>query len=69
MMKFSPQQKQSFDNLARQFPEFGEYLAAWRQKELEALPYGIGNNLDVLRGRVQSLTELQQGLFGRNETP
>lgn len=69
MRKFSSEQKQSFENLARQYPEFGEYLAAWRQQELESLPYGVGNNLDVLRGRVQTLTELQQCLFGRNETP
>lgn len=69
MRKQTPEQKQSFDNLARQYPEFGAYLAAWRQEELEKLPYGVGVNLDVLRGRVQTLTELQQGLFGRGETP
>jgi hypothetical protein len=69
MRKFSPAQKQAFDNLARQYPELNEYLSSWRQQELEALPYGVGNNLDVLRGRVQTLTELQQCLFGRNETP
>ena len=69
MRKFTPDQKQSFENLARQYPELGVYLSAWRQQELDALPYAATETLAVLRGRVQSLTELQQGLFGRNETP
>ena len=69
MKKIPAQFKQSFETLARQFPELREFLSAWRQEELEKLPYGTAANLDVLRGRVQSLTELQQALFGRGETP
>ena len=57
------------ENLARQFPEFGDFLSAWRQKELEQLPYAVAANLDVTRGRVQSLTELQKAIFGHRETP
>jgi hypothetical protein len=69
MKQLSPAQKQSFEALARQYPELGEFLSAWRQEELEKLPYGTASNLDVLRGRVQTLTELQKGLFGRMENP
>lgn len=69
MKPFTPQQRQAFEGLRRQFPELGEFLTAWRQDELEKFPYVIGENMDVLRGRVQALTEIKQGLFGRNETP
>ena len=69
MKQIPPPYKQSFETLARQYPELGDFLRQWRQEELEKIPYGVGTNLDVLRGRVQTLTELQQGLFGRNETP
>ena len=69
MKQIPPAFKQSFETLARQYPELGEFLSQWRQEELEKLPYGTAANLDVLRGRVQSLTELQQALFGRGETP
>jgi hypothetical protein len=68
-MKLSPEQVTTFGNMTRQFPEFGVFLASWRQKELESLPYGTAANLDVVRGRVQSLTELQKALFGHRETP
>jgi hypothetical protein len=69
MKKIPTAYKQSFETLARQYPELGEFLRVWRQEELEKLPYGTAANLDVLRGRVQTLTELQQALFGRDETP
>jgi hypothetical protein len=68
-MKLSPEQQNTFGNLARQFPEFGEFLSAWRQKELEQLPYAAAANLDVTRGRVQSLTELQKAIYGHRDTP
>jgi len=61
--------KQSFESLARQYPELGEYLRKWRQAELEKLPFATQPNLDVLRGRVQSLTEIREVLFGRGDTP
>jgi len=51
--------------MARQFPEFAEFLDAWRQEELEAIPYGK-DSLDVKRGRVQTLTELQRHLSLRS---
>lgn len=66
MKQFSPVRKKLFENISRQFPEFGEFLAEWRQEELEKLPYAADTNMDVLRGRVQTLTELRQGLFGRD---
>jgi hypothetical protein len=69
MKPFTPAQRQSFEALARQFPELGEYLSVWRQEELEKLPFGEGHSLDVMRGRVQALTEIQKGLFGRRDTP
>ena len=52
-------------NIARQHTVFVEYLEAWRLSELETLPYGAGINLDVLRGRVQTLTELRKSLSDR----
>jgi len=47
--------------LSRQYPEFVALVARWRTAELEALPYGR-DQLDVMRGRVQTLTEMQ-GMF------
>ena len=69
MKQIPPAHKQSFEALARQYPELGEFLSAWRQEELEKLVMATKDTSDVLRGRVQALTEIQKGLFGRIETP
>lgn len=57
-MKVAAEQLQDFRMMARQYPQFVEFLSTWRQKELESMPYAT-NNLDVIRGRVQTLTEMQ----------
>ena len=64
-MKPTEHQVKAFTTMARQFPEFAEFLDAWRQEELEAIPYGK-DSLDVKRGRVQTLTELQRHLSLRS---
>lgn len=58
-MKPTQDQIASFTNMVRQFREFAEFIESWRQQELEQLPYAK-DNLDVLRGRVQTLTEMQR---------
>jgi hypothetical protein len=68
-MKPNVEQLEMLKKLGNQFPEFGDYLTAWRQGEMETLAYGVGGSLDVMRGRIQSLTELQQAIFGRGKTP
>jgi len=56
----------SFRTIARQYPEFVEYLSEWRLEELEQLPYAK-DNLGVLQGRAQTLKELQRALQGTVE--
>lgn len=65
MLKPTDEQLKNFSILARQYPEFVEFLTDWRDKELNALPYSKNENLDVLRGRIQALTELQRFLESR----
>jgi hypothetical protein len=57
-MRLSAEEAKICQNVARQFPEFVEILNRWRSSELDTLPYAA-NNLDVMRGRVQTLTEMQ----------
>jgi len=51
--------------MGRQNQVVVEFLSAWRMKELEQLPYAT-NNVEVQRGRVQVLTELQKLLDTRS---
>lgn len=46
--------------IGRQFPNFGELLARLRTAELEAMAQGTSEHFSTYKGRVQSLTELQQ---------
>lgn len=64
-MRATAEQLHGFKNMARQYLEFSEYLNAWRSEELEKLPFANNENLDVLRGRVQALTEMQRLLDTR----
>ena len=60
-MRVTQDQSKDFKNVARQFPVFTEFLNAWRTEELERIPYAKDpQSLDVLRGRVQALTEMQR---------
>jgi len=60
-MKPTPEQLAGIRNMARQFPEFVEFVAAWQKTELDALPFAK-DNLGVMQGRVQTLTEMQRVL-------
>ncbi len=60
-MKPSTDLAASFNSMVRQYPEFAEFVESWRREELEQLPYG-GPSVDVMRGRVQTLNELQRHL-------
>lgn len=60
-MRLTADEQQVFHNVARQFPRFVEAIERLRLEELEKLPYAT-NSLDVQRGRVQSLTEMQKAL-------
>lgn len=59
-MQFSEQQTQMAKTIARQFPEFREMLAAWKQREMELMAQGSLENFGMSKGRVQLLTEMQQ---------
>lgn len=63
-MRLNAEEAKVCENVARQFPAFVEILNRWRSEELERLPYAT-NQMDVMRGRVQSLTELQAFLLPR----
>ena len=64
MIKLSTGQLHALQTISRQFPEFVELLEDWKAQELNALPYAT-NNLDVIRGRVQTLVELTRELKPR----
>lgn len=51
-----------FQTLARQYPQFVEYLNRARQDELETLALTPATLSDFQRGRVHALSEMQ-GLF------
>lgn len=63
-MRISADEAKIFQNVARQYPDFVAVLSRLRQEELESIPFAV-NQLDVMRGRVQSLTELQALLSPR----
>ena len=65
MIKMSPEEREVAFNVGRQYPRFVEFLSNWRTSELERLPYGSSENMDVLRGRIQSLNELHKAILGR----
>ena len=46
--------------IGRQFPNFRELLARLRTAELESMAQGTSEHFCTYKGRVQSLTELQQ---------
>jgi Flp pilus assembly protein TadB len=46
--------------IGRQFPNFLDLIARLRTAELEAMALGSSEHFGTYRGRVQSLTELQQ---------
>jgi len=60
VLRPNPEQLKQIQMLARQFPNFVEFLSAWRMEELESLAGTSGTNVDVMRGRIQTLTELRQ---------
>ena len=55
-------QLKMLQELARHYPQFGEFVAMWRTEELEQIPNAQKEALDVMRGRVQTLTTLQRFL-------
>jgi hypothetical protein len=63
MLRPNPEQLKQIQMIARQFPGFADFLNAWRMEELETLAGSTGNNTDVMRGRIQTLTELRQVLL------
>lgn len=66
MMRPSEEQLHNLQAMARQYPEFLQYLTDWRRKEMEQLLHAR-ENLGVLQGRAQLLTEMQRILTGRVE--
>ena len=64
-MRLSAEELKVFQNVTRQFPQLLEILNRWREEELEKIPYATETNLDVMRGRVQALTEMKRHLEPR----
>ena len=69
MKRISPEVRKAFKEIEHHYPAFCKYLAEWRQEELEKLPSGVAISLDVMRGRVQTLTELQKAISDCGKTP
>ena len=59
MKKPTAEQLTALFVMGRQNSVATEYLTAWRNEELEQLPFA-SNSVDVQRGRVQVLTEIQK---------
>ena len=59
-MVFSSDDRKLMADVGRQFPRFVALLSAWRQGELENIVVASRDSTDVLRGRVQTLTEMQR---------
>lgn len=62
MIKLDADEVRVMHDVGRQFPKFVEILNRWRTTELETLPFAKNENLDVMRGRIQSLAELQKAI-------
>lgn len=57
MVKLEPQIMKSMQLIARQYPEFVEFLEHWKHSELEQLP-DVAVNTGVAQGRCKVLKEL-----------
>lgn len=64
-MKPNPDQLQALHVMARHNPAVAEFVELWRQAELEQLAIVPKKHSDLVRGRVQLLTELRQYLSPR----
>lgn len=59
MVKLDPRTQKSMQLIARQFPEFVDFLEFWKKSELEQLP-DVAVNTGVAQGRCKVLKELTQ---------
>jgi hypothetical protein len=57
MIKPDPKLVKVVAAMVRQYPDFLDWLAEWRTRELEALPHAA-NNTALMQGRCQVLGEL-----------
>lgn len=53
----------------RQFPEFLDFLEAWRQAEMEMLVACGSDITGIIQGRSRVLGELKKSLTGLEKTP
>lgn len=65
-MRLTADEQQLFSTMSRQFPRFVEVIERVRVEELELLPVASKDSLDVLRGRVQALTDIRKLLAIRS---
>jgi|SanBayMetagenome_1026888.scaffolds.fasta_scaffold230480_2 hypothetical protein len=56
-MRPTPQQLQTIARVAKQHPEFVDWLTEIRSQELDSLPYVV-NNPQLTQGRCQMVTEI-----------
>lgn len=59
MIRPEPEVIQAFGAAVRQYPAIAEWLAQWRQHELEQLP-NVTQNAALAQGRCQVLGELSK---------
>lgn len=59
MIKLEARTMKSMQLIARQFPEFTEFLEQWKQAELEQLP-DVVTNTGIAQGRCKVLKELTE---------
>lgn len=59
MIKPDPKVVKAMANVVRQYPELLEWIAGWRQHELDQLPHAV-NQPTLFQGRCQVLGELER---------
>lgn len=64
MIKVTLDEAKLIQDVGRQYPRFLDLLSRWREHELESLVFAPKDFSDVVRGRVQSLSELLKAIKG-----
>lgn len=57
-MQLDQKTKKSMQLIARQYPEFVDFLNDWKNRELEQLPDVVAANTAFAQGRCRALKEL-----------
>lgn len=64
-MKISREERELCIQIGRQYPSFKTFIERWWMEELVVLPAAVSQNVGVLQGRAQVLTEMKDYLQDR----